>query len=96
MSAERMQRLTFIVAGDPAQRTGGYLYDAHIVTQLRHGGWQVEVIGLAGRFPDADEVARDALRATLSSLADDSLVVIDGLALGGLPETVAPTRSGCA
>lgn len=90
MSAERMQRLTFIVAGDPAQRTGGYLYDAHIVAQLRHGGWQVEVIGLAGRFPDADEVARDALRAALSSLPDDSLVVIDGLALGGLPETVAP------
>lgn len=90
MSAERMQRLTFIVAGDPAQRTGGYLYDAHIVAQLRHGGWQVEVIGLAGRFPDADEVARDTLRAALSSLPDDSLVVIDGLALGGLPETVAP------
>lgn len=48
-------RFTLIVAGDPAQRTGGYLYDAHIVSALREQGWQIEVLGLAGTFPDADE-----------------------------------------
>ena len=82
--------LHFIVAGDPGQRTGGYLYDAHIVTQLRRLGWQLTVKGLAGHFPAVDAQARQAMEAALSTLAEDSLVVIDGLALGGLPEVVVP------
>jgi len=90
MSDSTDRRLSVIVAGDPAQRTGGYLYDAQIVAQLRRAGWTVDVIGLAGRFPDADHHARDAMQAALSAMADDSLVIIDGLALGGLPEIVTP------
>ena len=52
------QRLAFIVPGDPGQRTGGYLYDAHIVVELRRLGWTVDVHGLPGRFPEADTSAR--------------------------------------
>ena len=80
------ERLDFIVPGDPAQRTGGYLYDARIVEELRRLGWTVCVHGLPGRFPDADPTARDALHATLAALPAGGRVVIDGLALGGLPE----------
>ena len=80
------RRLDFIVPGDPAQRTGGYLYDAHIVTELRRLGWTVAVHGLPGRFPEADASARDALERTLATLPSGRLVVVDGLALGGLPE----------
>lgn len=85
-------RLDWIVPGDPAQNTGGYRYDARIVDGLRQRGWQVVVHGLAGRFPQADRLARDALSDTLASLPDHSAVVIDGLALGGLPEVVAAER----
>ena len=80
------RRLDFIVPGDPAQRTGGYLYDAHIVAALRGLGWTVDVHGLPGRFPDADATARDALERTLAGLPSGRQVVVDGLALGGLPE----------
>lgn len=87
MSAHRGSTdLDFIVPGDPAQRTGGYLYDARIVEALRHLGWTVTVHGLPGRFPDADPTARDALHDTLATLPAGRRVVIDGLALGGLPE----------
>ena len=86
-------RLDFIVPGDPAQRTGGYLYDAHIVTELRRLGWTVAVHGLLGRFPEADATARDALERTLATLPSGRLVVVDGLALGGLPEVAI--RHGC-
>lgn len=79
-------RLEFIVPGDPAQRTGGYLYDAHIVAELRRLGWTVTVHGLPGRFPEADATARDALGQALGSLPGGRRVVIDGLALGALPE----------
>ncbi|WP_163575044.1 glycosyltransferase family 4 protein [Halomonas faecis] len=82
--------LQLIVAGDPGQLTGGYLFDARIVDALRARGWKVTVTGLAGRFPDPDDDARRSLDAALAGLPDGARVVIDGLALGGLPEQVAP------
>lgn len=87
------RHLTLIVPGDPAQLTGGYLFDARIVTELERCGWDVEVMGLAGRFPDADARAGDAMRTALESLGDGERVVIDGLALGAVPDSVAPHSS---
>lgn len=83
------QRFTLIVAGDPAQRTGGYIYDAQIVSSLRDQGWEIDVVGLAGTFPDADAEAAEALTQALASLPDQAAVVIDGLAMGALPEVIA-------
>ena len=83
-----MSDLTLIVAGDPQQLTGGYLYDARIVEALRRQGWAVNVVGLEGRFPEPDAVASHALDSALTALADGSRVVIDGLAMGGLPAIV--------
>ncbi len=81
--------LTFIVAGDPAQLTGSYVYDARIVTALRHLGWHIDVIGLAGRFPEPDATAADALEHALAGQPDGRRVVIDALAMAGLPNIVA-------
>lgn len=83
------QPFTLIVAGDPDQRTGGYIYDAHIVAALRERGLSINVVGLAGRFPDADDEAAQALANTLSALQDHAQVIIDGLAMGALPDVVA-------
>ena len=78
--------LVFIVPGDPTQRTGGYLYDARIVSELRQLGSEVQVVGLEGRFPNPCARARSAMDRCLGAVPDGSAVVIDGLALGGLPE----------
>ncbi len=80
--------LHVVIPGALDQRTGGYLYDAHIVTGLRRLGWHVEVLSLEGSFPDGDAPARASLSAALESLRDGSTVVIDGLAMGGLPGPV--------
>ncbi|MFP4643675.1 MAG: glycosyltransferase family 4 protein [Spirochaetales bacterium] len=82
------RHFTLLVAGSPDQRTGGYLYDAQIVAHLREQNWEVDVIGLEGRFPDADERARAALEEALSRLPEQSDVVVDGLAMGALPELI--------
>ncbi|MCC5900965.1 MAG: glycosyltransferase [Halomonas sp.] len=82
------RRFTLIVAGEPEQRTGGYIYDAQIVTALREQGCSMNVVGLSGRFPDADDTAAQALVATLESLPEGARVIIDGLAMGALPEVV--------
>lgn len=80
---------SFIVAGDPAQLTGGYIYDARIVAALRALGWRVELVGLGGRFPIPDPEARQALQHVLAARPHGARVVIDGLVLGGLPDVVA-------
>lgn len=89
MPPDAIPELTLIVAGDPDQRTGGYVYDARMVTVLRGHGWRVKVQGLEGRFPAPDQTARRSLAAALAGLPDGARVVIDGLAMGGLPEVVA-------
>ncbi|MBP5979114.1 MAG: glycosyltransferase [Halomonas sp.] len=82
------QPLTLIVAGDLNQRTGGYIYDTRIVEALRDAGRSVDVVSLAGSFPDADQQASDQLSAALSDLPDAATVVIDGLAMGALPSVI--------
>ncbi|MEX2528100.1 MAG: glycosyltransferase family 4 protein [Gemmatimonadota bacterium] len=74
-----------VIPGPLDQLTGGYIYDAHIVHGLRAVGWTVTVHSLEGRFPNPDLEAQAAMASTLAALPDDSLVVLDGLAAGGLP-----------
>ena len=82
------RRLHVVVPGSLEQRTGGYMYDARMVRGLCELGWQVEVHNLVGAFPDADADARRSLTSTLAGIPAGARVVIDGLAMGGLPEPV--------
>jgi len=80
--------LHFVVPGPLDQLTGGYVYDAHMVEGLQELGWRVGVHNLDGRFPDVDDLARASMVTLLASLPDGARVVIDGLAMGGLPEPI--------
>lgn len=77
-----------LVGGDPSRRTGGYGYDRRMTAELQALGQPVALQGLAGRFPDGDQQAKASLEGTLRSVPDGELVVIDGLALGGMPEVI--------
>ena len=85
-------RLHLVVPGALDQQTGGYIYDARMADGLRRRGWRVEVYNLEGTFPDADAAARASLAGVLAGLDPGSRVLVDGLALGGLPEPVAAHR----
>jgi glycosyltransferase involved in cell wall biosynthesis len=78
-----------VVPGSLDQRTGGYLYDARMVRELRGRGRSVMVHELTGAFPTGDEEARSSLAAALASVPDGGTVVVDGLAGGGLPDVLA-------
>lgn len=80
------RRIHFVVPGALDQRTGGYLYDARMVAEMRAAGRDVVVHELDGAFPAGDEVARRSMDTALERVGDDELVVVDGLAAGGLPE----------
>lgn len=75
--------LHFLVPGPLDQRTGGYLFDRHVVEGMRACGRSVSVVELPGRFPAADAYTRQACEAALEHLPDAAVAVIDGLALTG-------------
>ncbi len=83
------RRLAFAVPGDLDTPTGGYAYDRRIVCELRRLGFAVEVIDLGDGFPRPSDQARAAALAKLAGTARGVPIVIDGLALGVLPEIAA-------
>lgn len=85
-----MHSVHVIVPGSLDTLTGGYGYDRRIAAGLRHRGWSVTVHELADSFPMPDAAARIDAESVLASIPDDTTVMVDGLALGALPDEVQP------
>ena len=78
-----------MLPGDLATLTGGYIYDRNILSGLRALNWHVRLHVLASSFPSPTDAAVRAAEACLARIPTDGLVVIDGLALGAMPDIVA-------
>jgi glycosyltransferase involved in cell wall biosynthesis len=76
----------FLVPGDLASATGGYGYDRRIIAGLREAGWRVTVHALDASFPFPTAAALEHVNGVCSGIPDGALVVVDGLALGAMPE----------
>ncbi|WP_462323149.1 glycosyltransferase family 4 protein [Halochromatium sp.] len=85
-------RLHFLIPGDLLAPTGGYRYDRLIAAGLRARGWQLSLVALDASFPTPTQQARADAAAKLSAVADKERVLIDGLALGVMPEIVQAER----
>ncbi len=83
------ETLHFVLPGDPATLTGGYIYDRKILSGLSALGWDVRLHVIDSSFPFPTEAAIRNAEECLAGIATDGLVVIDGLALGAMPEIVA-------
>ena len=83
-----MRRAVVIVPGRLETRTGGYEYDRRIVEGLRTEGWWVDVRELGGDFPCPTPADRQNAARVLAGLSSRTVVVVDGLALGALPDEV--------
>jgi glycosyltransferase involved in cell wall biosynthesis len=78
-----------LLAPSPLEaRTGGYEYDRRMVAGLRALGWPVETRELDGSFPNPTSAALDDAARVLASVPGGSTVLIDGLALGAMPDQV--------
>ena len=85
------QQVTFVYPGDLNTRTGGYRYDKRIVEGLRakitgSEPWQVDLVSLEGGYPFPNEAQRSMAEERFNTIADRSLVLVDGLAFSVLPD----------
>ncbi|HEY6922452.1 MAG TPA: glycosyltransferase family 4 protein [Steroidobacteraceae bacterium] len=83
----------FLVPGSLTTATGGYYYDRRLIEGLRALGWGVVVRSLDPGFPFPGREALAEAADVLTSIASDELVIIDGLALGAMPEVLAKQAS---
>jgi len=81
--------LELLLPGDPETLTGGYIYDRRIVEQLAARGWTIHVRSLEPSFPAPDRAALVHAGGVLDAIESSQLVVIDGLALGAMPDLIA-------
>lgn len=86
------KKITLVVPGDIRTRTGGYEYDRRIVAALQTRGWAVDIVQLGGSYPRPTPADRALATRALADVSTGGLVLIDGLALGVLPDVVAMHR----
>lgn len=79
----------FLIPGDPATPTGGFVYDRHAVEGLREAGLLAGVIRVDGPFPEGDAGTLQSARAALAAVPKGHRVIVDGLAFTALAPAIA-------
>ena len=72
-------RVAFVTVGDTGRKTGGYLYNARVVSGLRKEGLEVEEIVACGASPEEQRTAVPHFGSTFDPSGYDA-VVVDALA----------------
>lgn len=81
-----MIRVHFAIPGDIGTPTGGYAYDRQVMASLAAFGVDVSHLALPGGFPAPTDAELEETGRLLAAVPADSVLLIDGLALGALPE----------
>jgi glycosyltransferase involved in cell wall biosynthesis len=82
-----VKQVAVVVPGALSTRTGGFIYDRHMVAGLATRGWAVKVVELDPvEHPLAPPLG--TAPAQFGTISDGSAVLVDGLAFGTMPEVV--------
>jgi len=82
-----------VVPGNLDSRTGGYIYDRHVVDGLRAMGWSVDVEPLDDTFPRPTTSALAHAEEVFATLPAGTVAVVDSLAVGAIPEILERHRA---
>ena len=83
-----MALVALVVPGCLEARTGGTIYDRRMVEGLRRRGWHAEVLEVDASFPYPTPVALAEADAGLAAIPAGSVVIVDSLALGAMPDLI--------
>lgn len=89
-----MSEIVFAIPGDLSLPTGGYGYDRRLLAEWREMGVAARHLPLPGSFPNPDEADLAETGRAILSQPYDSVLLIDGLAYGAFPESVAAGLAG--
>jgi glycosyltransferase involved in cell wall biosynthesis len=81
-----VKKLIFVFPGDLASLTGGYAYDRRVIEGLQTSGWQIQLISLGEGYPFPTKEQLDKAASLLLQLEAGVPMLVDGLALGVLPD----------
>lgn len=79
-----MKTAAMAVPGDITTLTGGYIYDRHVLEELRKAGRTIRLIRLPDGFPFVSPSDMGKALAALQVLPESCPVIVDGLAFGAL------------
>ncbi|PYR37992.1 MAG: glycosyl transferase group 1 [Acidobacteria bacterium] len=88
--------VVFMVPGRLGTLTGGYGYDRRMVAGLRRLGWAVRVEELDPSFPRPTPSALADAAGRLSMIPLATPVIVDGLAMGAMPDLIDAESSRLA
>jgi glycosyltransferase involved in cell wall biosynthesis len=83
-----MTVVTFVIPGSIDRPTGGYGYDRRVLELLPQHDLSVHHLELPGSFPAPSEVDLTQTGELIRQTPVDSILLIDGLAYGAMPESL--------
>jgi glycosyltransferase involved in cell wall biosynthesis len=86
MRQKLIKNIIFAYPGDITTPTGGYIYDAKIIAGLRDVGVKITALSLGEGFPYPCPDTHQNATQILADAAPNTTLIVDGLALGILPE----------
>jgi glycosyltransferase involved in cell wall biosynthesis len=90
----RKAAIAFAIPGDIDLPTGGYGYDRRLLAEWQTMGVAARHLALPGSFPTPTQADLTETRRQLLSCRDDEALLIDGLAYGAFPESLAAGLTG--
>lgn len=83
-----MRDVWFAIPGDVETLTGGYVYARRLVNALPKTGWHPHILSLPNTYPAPSEEDLDVTREIFKSVPKNSVVLVDGLAFGVMPQAL--------
>ena len=88
-----MRPVALVVPGSLDTRTGGYIYDRRLVEGLRQRSRRVDVVEIDGGFPYPTQAALDEAARAFAAIHAGTIVMVDSLALGAMPDLITTEAS---
>lgn len=89
-----MSEIVFAIPGDLSLPTGGYAYDRRLLAEWCEMGIAARHLPLPGGFPNPSEADLGETGRAILSQPYGSVLLIDGLAYGAFPESIAAGLAG--